>query len=289
MLSEHVQWVDLDNEQWARLWNLLYGPDRQPVRLYGLLDAGKPVALMHARRGQLSLREWPRMGGLQDVAEHFYRAMDVDQVILVERSAIKDLWDRQQRAYDRDEDYDDYALRLSAMTEAMVSEQAICVPDRLSLPARPPVRFGPLIDLIRHGVEESTSFLLMAFQDNAIWFSLAGRVQDGKIVTLTTSQGLTEPGRPPPEGEWRVVYRDWLKACASRLGTPSLGIFLDVEAFRGLPFADDPVSHLMEAQSNGRAILDPWSSVVDLLAGAAARRASGSCREKGELRSQKHQ
>jgi len=287
MLSEHVQWVDLDNEQWARLWNLLYGPDRQPVRLYGLLDAGKPVALVHSRRGQLSLRHWPGIGRLEDAAEHFYRAMDVDQVILVERSAIKDLWDRQQRAYNHD-DYDDYALRLTAMTEAMVSEQAICVPDRLSLPACPAVRFGPLIDLIRHRVEESTSFLLMAFRDNAIWFSLAGRVQDGKIVTLTTSQGLAEPGTPAPEGEWRVVYGDWLKACASRLGKPSIGIFLDIEAFRGLPFADDPISYLMEAQNSGQAILDPWS-VVDLLARAAARRASGSCREKGELRSQKHQ
>ena len=289
MLSEYVQWVDLDNKQWARLWSLLYGPERQPVRLYGLLDAGKPVALVHSRRGQLSLRHWPGMGRLQDVAEHFYRALDVDQVILVERSAIKDLWDRQQRAYDLDDDYDDYALRLTAMTEAMVSEQAICVPDLLTLPARPPVRFGPLIDLIRHRVEESTSFLLMAFQNNTIWFSLAGRVQDGKIVTLTTSQGLTELGTAAPAGDWRVVYRDWLKACAARLSKPSVGIFLDVEAFRGLPFADDPVSYLMKAQNSGRAILDPWSSVVDLLAGAAARRASGSCREKGELRSQKHQ
>ena len=68
MISPDVQWVDIDAEQWQHLWELLFGPRRRPTYVYGILEHGAPVALVHSRDGQLDLARWPAGISQEDAA-----------------------------------------------------------------------------------------------------------------------------------------------------------------------------------------------------------------------------
>jgi hypothetical protein len=259
VLSHALQWIDIDSEQWGHVWDLLYGPARQPVRLYGLLDHGAPAALVHTRLGPLARAIWPDGApSLPKTAAVLRERAGVEQVILVERRALAALWDRQQRAYRPDLDYEQYTVQLGAMTADLLREQAVCDPPMSALTAYPPIRYEALFDLLRCALGDEGHFLLAAFAGNEIWFSLAGSVAHGKVVTLTSTLGLFPPGVCWSDDDWKWGYRLLLSACAERLGPPSLGIFLDVETFKRLPFAAEPALLLREAAEKGSAVLDPW-------------------------------
>jgi hypothetical protein len=153
-------------------------------------------------------------------------------------------------------------MRLGTMTADLLDGQAICDPPLSALTAYPSIRFDALFELLRRALGDVGHFVLAAFAGDAIWFSLAGTVAGGTVVTLTSSLGLMPPGTTWLGADWRADYRRLLRACDERLGPPALGVFLDVNTFKRLPFAADPVALLRAAAADGGAILDPWKVTI---------------------------
>lgn len=264
MLSPDVQWVDIDPDQWNNLWTLLHDPRHRPTRLYGLLEGGVPIALIHACQGQIDLEQWPTDAAtLKDAAARLRTRLGVDQVILIERDELRQLWESQQRAYQPTDDFASYAVRMGAMTAAVARARAICDPATDTLPDSP-VRYAALFDLLRRCVGTRGSFVLAAFSGDDLWFSLAGQLADRQIVAFTTSQGLAEPGVTLPRGDWRQAYRWLVDACRERFETPSLGVFLTVAALTDVLAAADPQTYLREAARTRSAILDPCPPALSL-------------------------
>jgi hypothetical protein len=258
MLSPQIEWIDVDPVQWHNMWRLLYGPQRQPVYLYGVLEQGSPVALVHSSQGQLDLSLWPRdADSLRDVAVLLRERTHVDQAIVLERQAVHDLWDVQQRAWQPGDDLAAFVDRMRTLTARLLDERAACDPPGAQLSAYPPVQYAALLDLLQQSVGASGTFVLGIYEGDALWFSLAGQMAEGQIVLLTTSLGLTDPGTVPVRQTREKAYRWLLDACARRLGPPSLGLFLDIEVARILPFSVEPARVLREGVERGLVLIEP--------------------------------
>jgi hypothetical protein len=208
MLSPQVEWIDIDPVQWHNMWRLLYGPQRQPAYVYGVLEQGSPVALVHSRLGQLDLSLWPRdADSLRDVAVRLRERTHVDQAIVLERQAVRDLWDEQQRSWQPGDDLAAFVGRMRTLTARLLDERAACDPPGAQLSAYPQVQYAAMLDLLQRSVGSKGTFVLGVYEGDTLWFSLAGQVAAGQIVLLTTSLGLTDPGTAPVRQIREEAYR----------------------------------------------------------------------------------
>ncbi len=263
MLSPQVEWFDIDPVQWHNISSLLYGPQRRPTYLYGVLEQGSPVALVHSRQGQLDLSLWPRDAhSLQEVAVRLRERTQVDQAIILERQAVRDLWDQQQQAWEPGDDLAGFVARMRMLAAQMLDARAACEPTGAVLSDYRQVEYSAMFDLLRRGAGAAGTFVVGVYDGDMLWFSLAGQLADGEIVLLTTSLGLADPGSAPPRKTRIEAYRWLLEACARRLGPPSLGVFLDIEVARMLPFSADPARALREGVKSGLALIEPGPAAL---------------------------
>lgn len=234
MLSTSVVWEDIDAAQWANLWRFIHSPDRTPTRAIGLLEAGAPIALVSGASGQVPLDIWPYdEPDLDAVAEQLRKELKVDQVILVESSVLTSLWDEQQRFLDFEDDYDDYLFAIRFLTERMLAEQAVCAPAP-TIKGFPAIPYEQFRAYIAEAVGAEGSFLITVFDSDALWWSLAGRVVDGSIVRLTSSQGLFPPDSPPLPASWHQANAALVQACEATLGPVRLALSFQLAAFEAV-------------------------------------------------------
>jgi hypothetical protein len=234
LLSTSVVWEDIDAAQWSNLWRFIHSPDRFPTRAIGLLEAGVPVALVSGASGQVPLDIWPYDEPvLEAVAERLRKELKVDQVILVELSVLSSLWDEQQRFLNSEDDYDDYLFAVRYLTDLMISEQAVCAPGP-TIKGFPEIPYEQFRAYIAEAVGTEGSFLITVFDGDALWWSLAGRVADGSIVRLTSSQGLFPPDSPPLHSPWHQANAALLQACEATLGPVRLALSFQLAAFEAV-------------------------------------------------------
>src|SRR5260370_26874058 len=108
-------------------------------------------------------------------------------------------------------------MRLGALTASLLQEDAICDPQLSELASYPPVPYDALFDLLSRALGDHEHFVLAAFPGAAIWFSMAGSVARGKLVALTTTQGLFPPGVHWQGGDWKTSYQPLLRHRAAAL------------------------------------------------------------------------
>jgi hypothetical protein len=234
LLSASVVWEDIDAAQWANLWRFIHSPGRTPTRAIGLLEAGVPVALVSGASGQVPLDIWPYdEPSLDAVANRLRKELRVDQVILVESSVLSALWDEQQRFLNSEDDYDDYLFAIRFLTDRMLAEQAVCAPAP-TIKGFPAIPFEQFRAYIAESVGPEGSFLITVFDRDALWWSVAGRVVDGSIVRLTSSQGLFPPDAPPPHAPWHQANAALVQACETTLGPVHLALSFQLAAFEAV-------------------------------------------------------
>jgi hypothetical protein len=256
MLSGDVSWIDVDAREWANLWRFINDERYQPNRLYALLDNGEPVALVDERRGRLALDrsvDWRRPDA---AAADLHRRHEVDQVIAIEVSELEALWDEQQRSYRFDEDYDTYVFRLLATAE-QTRRAAVCVPADLPADRFRSVDYAKILELVAN-LGSGESFVAAVYDDAERWWSIAGVVEAGKIVTLTSSQGLFDPEDRLEALAWVDDAARLVSACEARLGPVCLGVFVQLDALASLLRAVELAPALRQAEHDGKALLSPW-------------------------------
>jgi hypothetical protein len=256
MLSADVSWVDVDAREWANLWRFINDERYQPNRLYVLLDNGAPVALVDERSGQVALDrsiDWQRP---HVAAAEQRRRHEVDQVIAIEVRELEALWEEQQRNYRFDEDYDSYVFRLLATAE-QTRRAAVCAP--LELPANRfrTVDYAKILELVAN-LESGESFVAAVYDGAERWWSIAGVVEAGKIVALTSSQGLFDPEARLEALAWRGDAARLTSACEARLGPVGLGVFVQLEVLAPLLDAVELAPALEQAERDAKAVLSPW-------------------------------
>jgi hypothetical protein len=256
VLSADVSWIDVDAHEWANLWRFLNDERYQPNRLYALLDNGAPVALVDERHGQVAIDpsvDWRRP---DTAAAELQRRPEVDQVIAIEVGELEALWEEQQRTYRLDEDYDTYVLRLLASAEE-TRRSAICAPAELPAHRFRTVDYGKIVDLVAN-LESGESFVAAVYDGAERWWSIAGVVETGKIVTLTSSQGLFDPHDRLEALAWADDAARLASACEVRLGPVGLGVFVQLDVLVPLLQAVELSPALVQAERDGNALLGPW-------------------------------
>lgn len=256
MLSPSVLWVDIDPVQWANLWKRLYAPDRRPQRLIGLLDHGRPLALLDGRFGQLPLDVWPNDATtLQQAAVSLRRESQVDQVILVERDVLVALWGEQQRTLDcQDSSYDDCLLYMRRSTQEMLVTQAICDPPTVEESRFPAVPYEGIRSLIREHIGDEGAFVVAIFDHDELWWSLSGCVQEGVITKLTSSQGLFPALFTMPSVGWHGINELLVDACKNTFGTVSIALGFQLSVLDLLLSSQNMVATIDQLASQGTAI-----------------------------------
>ncbi|HHV63158.1 MAG TPA: hypothetical protein GXX51_11040 [Firmicutes bacterium] len=228
MLSKDVKWIDIDYRQWRNLYDLLWGDENQGAgqpgeaepgeaggyegeksrglegrsegRIYGILDGGVLVKLVHSRKGRLDHSEFAeykaeyelespgpaqvwaqgdgRPGGAsssrlycdseahsscEELARAIYEHYGcASPVILLDRKAFEEFASRAQAGYDRHEDADDYAIKLRNLFEAGYRKCVTCYP-------RESYRWwaydwDEIRELFRMAVPDNSTFILAVFE-----------------------------------------------------------------------------------------------------------------------------
>lgn len=261
MLSPSVTWVDIDDEQWSNLWQRLYATERRPHRLIGVLEHGRPLALLDSQAGQIDLEHWPPADrSPPEAAAHLRAAFDADQVILVEATTLAELWDEQQRYVERDDDYDDYAFAIRRSTWQALIERATCDPPTPDLPGFASINYEALRDLLADAVDADGSFLVSVFDGDTPWWTLAGEVSEGSISKLTSSQGLFPPGFALPSEAWPDSHSMLIAACEATLGTVQFALAIQLAAFEPLLISTEPETTIQSIVDAGDAHLYRRSS-----------------------------
>jgi hypothetical protein len=256
MLSADVSWRDVDAREWANLWRFINDERYRPNRLYALLDNGEPVALVDERHGQVSLDRSVDWRQPDAAAAELQRRHEVDQVIAVEVSELEALWEDQQRSYRIDEDYDVYVLRLLETAER-TRREAVCAPPELPAGRFRTIDYAKLLGLVAN-LESGESFVASVHNGAERWWSIAGVVEAGKIVTLTSSQGLFDPHDQLETLPWLEDTARLTSACEAHLGRVGLGVFVQLDVLAVLLEAVDLASALQHAERDGKARLRPW-------------------------------
>jgi hypothetical protein len=256
MLSADVSWIDVDAREWANLWRFINDERYQPNRLYALLDNGEPVALVDERRGQVPLDRILDWGRPEKATAELLLRHDVDQVIAIEISELEALWEEQQRSYRTDEDYDSYVLRLLATSEE-TRRMAVCAPPEVPAHHFRTVDYVQLLTLVEK-LESGESFVAAVYDGDERWWSAAGLVEAGKIVTLTSSQGLFDPHERTDAPRWLDDAAGLTAACEARLGPVGLGVFVQLDVLAFLLQAVELEPALRQAERHGKASLRPF-------------------------------
>ncbi len=236
MLSAVVDWRDIDVRQWANLWHLLHDPNRQPARIVALLDHDVPVAVIHDRDGPYDLSVWPTSApSVEAAARTLLATCRVGQVIVIERDALDELWDAQTRAYSREDDYDTYLARCQDILADMLQRRAVIVPSGPGplVDAAQTIPYGDLRALLGETPPTFGSFLFTVFNGRDLWWSVAGRLDAGKIAVLTSSHGLNGVAHVevPYRGSPLEQHERLVEACAKDLGPVSLSRTMQLEEF----------------------------------------------------------
>lgn len=255
MLSSAVIWTDIDADEWANLWHLVYAPGRRPRRAIAVLRDGEPLSLVVSGVGSVSLDGWPAgTASLDETADQLRGNLAVDQVILIEQSVLVALWDEQQRFLDHEGDYDDYVLGIRYLTELTLRDHAVCSPRELDDGFRA-LPYEAIRTLVADAVGDHGTFLIAVFDGDRLWWSLAGCLSESKIVRLTSSQGLLAPGVALPDVSWPDAHAQLVRLCEEALGPVKLALGLQLGAFDALLQTDDLAETLAQAASNGTATL----------------------------------
>jgi hypothetical protein len=257
VLSPSVTWVDVDDAQWSNLWQRLYGADRRPHRVIAVFEQGRPLALLDSQAGQIALEHWASVAHLPppQAAAHLRLELGADQVILVEAQMLAELWDEQQRLVERDDDYDDYAFAIHRSTWKALLERATCDPPTADLDGYATIHYEALRDMLARAVDADGSFLVSVFEDDAIWWTLAGEIVGGSISRLTSSQGLFPPGAPAPTEAWVDAQAILIDACEAALGPVQFAIAIQLPSFERVLLSIDPDTTIQSIVDAGDAVI----------------------------------
>ena len=252
MLSQKVKIADLNLDQWRRLTQLVYHPEKSRKVLL-LHEGGKPLKCWDTVSGELPL---PALSvndpqACADALHAQYPQAYEVWVLEPEPFARKMSEIQAQASFATEQDV--YAL--------FEFEERLKTPGFAVAPRRDFFWHGAPIQRLQRFVEkmlpDSCVFVLGVFDGDQLWASLLVEFENKKIVSISTSDAL------PAEEVKEVVGRDqhpyFLSVAANAFRRPAFGWFVDreiFEAYMKAPELETKDEIFQKAIMNNRATFD---------------------------------
>ncbi|MBK8023026.1 MAG: hypothetical protein IPK19_16780 [Chloroflexi bacterium] len=244
-----MQVLQLDPTQWGRLYNLLIKPNRAATGLYILHDAGKVVTA--------TPNYAPRVLGLPDVidepdvaAEELYPLWARGPVVILERTALKQAFDRVQRART---DGDDIFTFLIKLADILANEPGMVIhPNPFEawrdIPPTLPRAFARSI--APEGTKRSA--LVAIYDDAGLYTSLLLGFESGQLTQVTTA--------PMAGGvDWKSDQARLLPLAEARFSPIALGLFMPLSLVERIGLGPRSAARWLDAEQRGELICRPGS------------------------------
>ena len=232
MLSQSVKITDLNVEQWRRLTELVYAPEKSRKILL-MHEGGKALKCWDTVLGELALPDL-NLTDLQAAADALReKHPEAYEVWVLEPGSFAKKMAEIQAQAKFETQQDVYAL--------FEFEERLQAPGFAMAPRRDFFWHGAPLLRVQKFVEkmlpDSCVFVLGVFDGDLLWASLLVEFENKKIVSISTSDSL------PAEDIKDVVGRDqhpyFLSLAANALHRPAFGWFVEREAFEAYMRASD--------------------------------------------------
>lgn len=258
MIGESALMVDIDPRQMRRFYDLvLLSPKKR--RLFLLHDNGRVVKAVDTETG-LKPDLWGRIEDPEARAKELFDAESgVEEVWILERSAVRHYLGAVQATYTPNETGDEYFDRAFRSLGHYPGGIVKYPPDFPGL-RYTGIEWVEARDFVRRYLPPDSVLILAAFDGEEIWTSWIVTIRDSRIVRITSSDAIMDlDGRLR---DWRSRYRELVEKCNVWIGQVSLGLFMDREALEGLVASSRKREFLREALIGGRVIADPLPDAV---------------------------
>ncbi|MEZ4361347.1 MAG: hypothetical protein R3B48_14270 [Kofleriaceae bacterium] len=287
MIDPDLRLTDLDRRHWENGWRLVVPRRAWGARAWALAvvedaagGAGPPA--LHrvilggpAGQGQLDLAPIPWRGVERTDLEQLARALGVPAVIVVEKSALRELSRTLEPQLDAHQDLFAQGLLALRAIKPMLGARLWTHPPVLDLLPTPSYEnVQRTFDLL---VPDDTSMLFYVIEDDRqkLHTSLLIRKRRGHVDTISTHRALRHDlAEEDLARSWKTSYPRVLAAAGARLARPSLGLFLEHATLQRI--LTGPGDQLSRELSAKRVILDPAPAwLLGLLGGATVAAVAG--------------
>jgi hypothetical protein len=246
-----MQVKELDPTQWGRLYNLLIKPNRVSTGLYILHDNGNVVAVTPAyAQHQLGLP--PVIDDPEVAAAELYATWGRGPVCVFERQALKDTFDRIQRA--RTDDDDIFTFMIKLVGELADEKGMVIYPSpfekwRGVSPALPRAIARAIApDGMR------ASCVIAVYESNEMYLSLLLGFENGELTLVTTLPPASDSG-----SDWRQDHTRLLAMAQEKFAPAELGIFVPLSLVEQLGISPQSLPKWLEAEQQGQLVCAPTS------------------------------
>lgn len=239
---------ELDPDQWGRLYNLLIKPNRASTGLFILHDEGRIVTVTPAfAQKQLGLP--PEIDDPEVAAAELYSTWGRGPVGVFERTALKQVFDRIQRARNNGDDIFTFLIKLAdelASEPGMVLEPNPFSPWRGVSPALPRAIARAVAP------EGKASVLFGIYDEGGLYLSLLLGFENGQLTLITTL--------PPAPSADRAADQARLLALAEATFAPvALGIFCPLSVVEANGISPHSMRGWLAAEQRGELVATPVS------------------------------
>jgi len=246
MLAENPEILDIDVNQFANLVKAVTVPAKERSHLIILHQGGRLLKCFHSQKGMQDNFKFGGVGDLKKIKEE----EDVDLVVAIERGVIRPLFAQAQGALYYD---DDFVKQIFTILGVLVPEvgKGICLYPNLLSRLRY-LKYPLLEGAFRLLIPNNSTLIFALFEGEEIFSSWILGFKEYNLSLITTSDSLVSLGLKIKD--WRKDYPEMIELTAKRFLQPSLGIFMEVDAFRKI--VKDPY-YFLKALDLGEIIISP--------------------------------
>lgn len=277
MLSERIEFRDIDGVRFTRLSRLLWSSESEPPRpppiVLFLRRGAQIVAVLHTRRGRVPLEEVGE-GDLEAMTKRLEARLGVS----VELDAFRRIHESASGATFIGDDLADLILNLVVAGEReKIAGDLELWPDVFE-GIKPPTRraLQQVFDTI---LPANSSILFYVFDGTSLDSEIIISRGERDIVLIGGHDSLQ---MGPPPRQWRRDYRRLLEAAERRVGGAALGVFVEKETALAV-IRGEPRGDISKALGRRDLIIDPFPVWLAGPLGAAAMKSVVSAgRRAGE-------
>lgn len=269
MLTEDPEIAFLDARHLRNWWSLALPPGVSRDALYALLvlREGQLIHAVISNRGAVDLAEIPFHGIKRQQLTALKRALGVDAIFALERTALPQLASTFERKVAMDDDYPTQGIGL---WQALRNSQGIWSEPPL-LELIPPLRADALRKTFNLLVPNKSSLAVYIIDENKKRVHCSGIAvkEDGAICLATMHPAIADlVSEQELCRDWRANYSKINRAIESRLAKPSISIFMERSAV--IRILTGPADQLAKELKSGTLVIEPSPTWLQGLLGGAA-------------------
>lgn len=257
LVSPWASYIDVEPNQWRRLYDWLLPPNRTNTDLFVLHDHGQLLTVnpIYAKE-KLNIPE--QIINPNELAQRLHEQWQRGTVIILERSHYQTWLDDIQRdTWIAGDDLLAYGLKIKDHALHHAADEGIVLyPSPLTAWKDIPPEFLLRLGFALAPDKQQCSVVLAVYDGAEIWTSLILAIQEGQVQLVTT---LPADALASNSSNWRDDYSRLIPLVEDMAGPIKLGIFCERQTIEKLGITPIHWSGWMNAQKRGELISIPAS------------------------------